>query len=105
MGSLSETNRLRYNDPEMKGRVTAAVGHNAANILNEDPGTPNHEARVTWADSALANSQGYAEQAMWDVVLNPAINEAGDAATDNDILFAVSSWINKVVPIPPPLVR
>jgi hypothetical protein len=86
----------------MNGRVTAAVGHNAANILNEDPATPNHDARMDWANMALANSQSIAEQAMWDVVLNPAINEAGDAATDNDILFAVSSWINKVIPIPPP---
>ncbi len=97
---LIDTYNLRYENPAMKGRVTAAVAHNSADILNEAPSTPNHVGRVEWANMALANSQGIAENAMWSVVMNPAINAAGDAATDNDILFAVSAWINANIPAP-----
>jgi hypothetical protein len=85
----------------MKSRVTAAVAQLSADITNEDPGTPNHEARESWAEMALANSQGIAENAMWTVVMNPTINSAGEAATDNDILFATSVWINDNLPVPP----
>jgi hypothetical protein len=99
MASLAETYRLRYDDPEMKNRVTAAMAQNAGNIRNEDPTTPE---RQQWADYAFANTQSLAEQAMWDVVMNPTINNAGDTATDQDILFVVSSWINMIIPPPPP---
>jgi hypothetical protein len=84
----------------MKDRVTAAVVQGAGDIKNEDPSTPNHENRIAWADYAFANSQGIAENAMWDVVMNPAINAAGEAATDQDILFVVNSWINATIPPP-----
>jgi hypothetical protein len=100
--SLESTYQLRYESKNMKDRVTAAVAQGAGDIRNEDPATPNHESRMEWADYAFANTQGIAEQAMWDVVMNPAINSAGEASTDNDILFAVNTWINAVIPIPPP---
>jgi hypothetical protein len=99
--ALIDTYNLRYESATMKNRVTAAVAQNAADILNEDPATPNYENRQAWANAALQNSPGIAEQAMWDVVMNPTINAAGDAATDQDILFVVSSWINENIPIPP----
>jgi hypothetical protein len=99
MASLAETYRLRYDDPDMKNRVTAAVAQNSADILNEDPTT---DERKQWAEFAMANTQGIAENAMWTVVMNPTINNAGDAATDQDILFVVSSWINDNIPAPPP---
>jgi hypothetical protein len=99
--SLESTYQLRYESKNMRDRVTAALAKSAGDIKNEDPGTPNHENRITWADYAFANTTGIAENAMWDVVMNPAINVAGEAATDNDIQFAVNSWVNAVIPIPP----
>jgi hypothetical protein len=82
----------------MTQRVTAAVAQNSADILNEDPTT---DERKQWAEFAMANTKGIAENAMWTVVMNPTINTAGDAATDQDILFVVSSWINDTIPAPP----
>lgn len=100
--ALIDTYNLRYTSETMKSRVTAAVAQDAADILNEDPGTPNHENRKQWAEMAMANSPTFAENAMWTVVMNPTINAAGDAASDQDILFVVSSWINDNIPAPPP---
>jgi hypothetical protein len=100
--ALLDTYTLRYNSEPMKSRVTAAVAQCSADILNEDPATPNHANREEWANFALNNSQGIAEQAMWSVVMNPTINAAGENATDQDILFVVSSWINDNIPPPPP---
>jgi len=99
--ALIDTYNLRYTSETMKSRVTAAVAQNAADIINEDPATPNHENREQWANFALANTPGIAENAMWSVVMNPTINAAGDNATDQDILFATSSWINANIPAPP----
>jgi hypothetical protein len=102
--SLENTYYLRYESKNMKDRVTAAVSKSAGDIKNEDPGTPNHDSRIEWANYAFANAQGIADQAMWDVVWNPAINAAGEASTDNDIQFAVNSWVNANIPIPPPTI-
>jgi hypothetical protein len=100
--ALIDTYNLRYESETMKSRVTAAVAQNAADILNEDPTTPNYDARQGWATTTLNNTQGIAESAMWTVVMNPTVNSAGEAATDQDILFVVSSWINDTIPAPPP---
>jgi hypothetical protein len=102
--SLENTYYLRYESKNMKDRVTAAISKSAGDIKNEDPGTPNHENRIEWANFAFANTQSLADQAMWDVVWNPAINAAGEASTDNDIQFAVNTWVNENIPIPPPTV-
>lgn len=98
--ALIDTYNLRYGSENMKSRVTAAVAQLSADITNEAPGTPNHEARASWAEMALANAQGIGENAMWSVVMNPTINAAGEAATDSDILFATSAWINANIPVP-----
>lgn len=95
---LIDTYGLRYTSDNIKQRVTAAVAQLSADITHEDPGTPEREA---WAEMALANTTEIAESAMWTVVMNPTINSAGEACTDQDILYATSVWINDNMPPPP----
>lgn len=52
---------LRFNSNDLKNRVSVAASIAANDILNEDPQTANHVARVAWARKALDNSLGIAE--------------------------------------------
>lgn len=89
-----DTYNLRYTSANLKNRTVVAVAKAAYDILNEDAGTANHANRVIWANQALADAQGKAEQMMWGLVTNATIAAAGDAATDNDVQFVVNSYIN-----------
>ena len=89
----------------MKMRVAAAIANAAEDIENEDSATPNHEARLAWAESMLAGGVWNADTAtadeadkiMWRVGLNPTIAAAGEDATDNDIQFVVNSLLDMLI--------
>lgn len=93
MATLEQIFNLRFQGA-LKPRVTAAVAKAAQDVLNEDPGTANHVARVAWAKAALQNAQAAAEEMMWGVVGNATIQASGDSSTDNDIQFVVNGLIN-----------
>jgi len=94
MATLLELYNLRYTSSGLKNRLTAAIADAAQDVLNEDAGTANHTQRVKWANASLANASGMAESMMWGLVGNATIASAGEAATDNDILFVVAGLIN-----------
>jgi hypothetical protein len=94
MATLLELYNLRYTSAGLKNRLTAAIADAAQDVLNEDAATTNHAQRVKWATAALANAPGMAESMMWGLVGNATVAAAGDASTDNDILFVVASLID-----------
>jgi len=83
----------------MKMRVAAALANAAEDIENEDPGTPNHAARLAWASAVLQDDLlQEADKIMWRVGLNPTIAAAGEEnATDNDIQFVVNSLLDILI--------
>ena len=83
----------------MKMRVAAAIANAAEDIENENPGTPNHEARLAWAVEILGgDAMIEADKIMWRVALNPTIAAAGEEnATDNDIQFVVNSLLDILI--------
>lgn len=96
MADLLTTYDIRYNNSSLKKKVVSAVAKAANDVLNEDPGTSNHVARVNWAQSALANTPQAAEKMMWGIVQNATISADPDNAVDGDIQFVVNSLIDSI---------
>ena len=105
MATLLEQANVALSAGVMRPRVAAAIANAAEDIENEDPATPNHEARLAWAESMLAGGVWNADPAtadetdkiMWRVGLNPTIAAAGENATDNDIQFVVNSLLDMLI--------
>lgn len=96
--SLLETGIIAQSNL-MRMRVAAALANAAEDIENEDPGTPNHETRLAWAETVLAGgAPDEADKIMWRVGLNPTIAAAGEeGATDGDIQFVVNSLLDLLI--------
>ncbi|MDD5650251.1 MAG: hypothetical protein PHF86_07545 [Candidatus Nanoarchaeia archaeon] len=56
----------------------------------------NNNERLQWAANALSNPDAYTAAMTSLVSLNPTIQTSGGLASDNDIIFVVNSYINKV---------
>jgi len=79
--------------------LTAAVMKLANYVTAEPPETPNHSARLAWAQYVLqsrANLVAKTEQMFLAVCSNGTIQEAGGNATDNDIDYVVGVSLNIV---------
>jgi hypothetical protein len=96
MATLSEIYGIRYDNTNLKKKVTSAVAKSAADVIAEDPGTTNHADRLVWARSTILNTPQAAEVMMWYIAQNASINASPDTATDNDILFVVNSVIDLI---------
>ena len=84
-----------YNDATLKTRTAVACMKAAADVINEDPGTSAHAARLAWAEVAFADPIKAAQEAMWSVVSNATIAANGEKNTqDSDIQFVVNSYVN-----------
>jgi len=96
------------NNPQLLPRFTAAVWRSATAIVNEDPATQGHAARMTWAGKALLTNG--AAQSYAFTILRLAFSEnatlqgewatdtsAGTGVLDADILAAVSSYVTKFI--------
>jgi hypothetical protein len=94
MATLLETFNLRNTSSGLRNRLAVACVRSAVDVLNEAANTTNHAQRVKWANATLADAQGMAEKMMWGLLANATVASAGEAATDNDILFVVSSLID-----------
>jgi hypothetical protein len=97
--NLQDTYKLRFDDPDFKGRVTAAVSRTCQNILNEGTDAPNHANRATWCNFALQNTQGVAEQAMWTVVSDPSIQATGSTSDDTTIQSVMDAYCVSQIPV------
>ncbi len=94
MATLLEAWNLRFSSSSLKNRVVAAVAKKAIDVLVESPATTNHANRVIWANAALRDAMGRAEEMMWAVIADAAILAAGEGSTDAQILTAVGNAID-----------
>lgn len=91
----------RYNllsSATMRARLLIAVVDAAIAITNEADGTANHANRLLWANQALESQEAgraMAEGMLWDVMQNPTIAASGEAATDSDLAFVVTSLLGQ----------
>ena len=78
-------------------RIRFALLKAAYDIKNEAETVPNHIERLRWAVKILNNEPIDLGRVAIGVLLNPAIGNAGSAATDADIQFQVNSLVPDLV--------
>lgn len=89
--------------PSFIARVNYAVVIAAVNVAAEDPATPNHAARVAFANTILIG--GTAPGAVNAVLANSTIaaesdsSQRGENIPDGDLQFAVNSVFNALAGI------
>jgi hypothetical protein len=98
---------LAAQSSELLARFTPAIWKAATDIVNEDPATQAHAARVAWAKRSLiedGKSQAYAFVIMRlafseNVTLRNAWSpqDNGAAITDTDIQSVVSTYVPKLI--------
>jgi hypothetical protein len=85
-----------YNNSELFNRTLAACIVAAGDILNEDPGTANHDKRLLWAGKMVSKSnwnEGVNVMLAF-IAMNATVQSNGGGATDNDIKYIVNSNID-----------
>jgi ribosome-interacting GTPase 1 len=94
--TLEESAAL-MNDQTMKGKAKVAMLRYCDTILIEADSTLGHTSRVRWAQQAMQQPEIWVNQLYPNVIMDPAIQEAGAAATDQQIQAATEAVINKTV--------
>ena len=84
-------------DAAFHKRIRFALLKSAYDIKNEASTVSNHVERLRWAVKILDNEPIDLGRVAIGVLLNPAIGNAGSAATDADIQFQVNSLIPDLV--------
>jgi hypothetical protein len=123
MANDSHTQQRLAVDVTFQGRIRSAIANVAWSVLGEDPGTPNHDARVTYARAVINSLSGAAQTvAAWiverpnllafattyDFVAGAVVTAATDAdiesqlATDWDVLAGTSPAPALAAPTVPP---
>jgi hypothetical protein len=85
---------LQYRHSDLRTRTQIAICNAAYNVLNEDPGTPNHANRILWTNDTLAWPERMMSLEMSMLVQNPTIQAEGDNAADGDIQFVVNGLVD-----------
>lgn len=85
------------NDPAFRGRVKVSMLRYCDTILIEPDSTMGHTSRVRWAQQAMQQPEMWASQLTPSVVMDPAIQQDGNAATDLQVQGATEAVINKTV--------
>lgn len=94
---------IRYSIWSLQQQTETALIKSAQDINNEDPATPNHTNRVSWANWANKNSATAKFSFMWAIAMNPSIQSAiaadptGATVTDSDVQFVVNSALPEVI--------
>jgi hypothetical protein len=84
-------------DEAFIGRVQVACLQYATYIYEEPTSTPAHSTRVRWCQQTMASPVTSAVQVMPAVVIDPAVQEAGAAITDDALQAAVETAVNKML--------
>jgi hypothetical protein len=87
-------------DPTFRGRVEVALLILAEQFQAETPGaagTTGHVSRILWAARAIANPAGMAAQIEPLAALDTGIQTAGSAATDAQVLTAVTNALTQLI--------
>lgn len=94
MATLIQLYDLVNSKPQLFQRFLAARMKTSWDVLNEDPATTSHAARVAWANKIVGNFTANADEEYRRFLSNATIQTAGENSTDNDILFVVSTFLN-----------
>jgi hypothetical protein len=94
MAIYSDLATLVYDDA-LIARVSVAIAIAAETIRAEDPATPDHDLRKSWARRTLVNVDGMARQMLWVLIAQnkdatlAQIAGATDAAVQNAVDTAI----------------
>jgi hypothetical protein len=94
MSSPLITQAKLLNDQALQSRITMGILHISNDVLNEDPSTPNHDARVSLAKRAMQDPSGYGHAMYNQLIVMSGINENGADSSqiaDQTILDSVSA--------------
>lgn len=84
-------------DQVFRGRVKVACLKFADSIMIEAASVPAHNARLRWAQQAFQSPDGVSSQVQPPTVMDPAVQTAGAAITDNMLQGAVEGVVNKIL--------
>lgn len=94
MPTLMQVHEFANGAPALRQRFSGARLVAAWNVLNEDPGTANHAARLTWAEKILADYDADLSPEFLRFLSNATIQAQGGTATDGQIMTAVTGLVN-----------
>jgi hypothetical protein len=101
MATLQQIYDIRYGPTGLLPRVAAACMVVARDVVNEDPGTANHDLRLNWAQHAIDDPQRAGGQMMTAVALSDAAQTRYDPGKpdlgldDDSILAIVATTIER----------
>jgi hypothetical protein len=84
-------------DVTFQGRVKVACLKFASFISNEAPTVPAHTTRLKWAQQTFVSPDAVASQVTPSTVMDPAVQDTGDAITDTALQSAVENAVNKML--------
>jgi hypothetical protein len=97
MATLIEKYKLLHGDGDLWRKCEAAAWQASTDIINESPSTPNHAARLEWANTVRGDPPSVASVTAWvtanrmKILENATLQSAGNASTDNDVQFVINS--------------
>lgn len=94
MSQLKLLNDLIIGTPDLEVRFRAGRIKCAWDVLNEAVNTPNHTARLVWANKVLDDYEADSKREFRRFLSNTTIQANKNQSTDNDILFVIASFIN-----------
>jgi hypothetical protein len=92
-----EESAVLMSDMVFRSRIKVAVLKYADSILNEAGTVPAHNTREKWATNAFQNPEMVAMQVQPPTVMDPAVQQDGDAITDAALQGAVEGVVNKLL--------
>src|SRR5712664_2999937 len=87
----------RYSQPWLQQRTEVSVVKSAAYIKIEDPATPDHANRLSWAAWTWKNSSVAVIAFMWNVATDPNVLSKGQDSTDAEIDGITSAALPDVI--------
>ena len=90
-----EESAALMNDSGFRGRVKVSCLKFADSILIEATTTPAHNTRLRWAQSVIQSPDMVAAQVTAPVIMDPAVQAAGEAIEDAALQSAVEATVNK----------
>lgn len=93
MATLLDIYHLMHSDGDLWRKVEAAALVAAVIVKYESPATPNHAARMAWADTVFADASAWTLANKVPVLENEAVLNAGHSATDEQVNTAVNALV------------
>ena len=87
-------------DHVFRKQVAGALHSIAVNIINEDPQTENHSARLTWARAVTATADGPVTEAakwIWLMLTNATFATNPETADDGAVKTIAASFLSTML--------